>query len=111
MKSIINYFKELELATSAPGSSQAVKPPQKAVNTEEIVSSLKNKFTSADDFSLLSKRVAKMETTFSELTTKVDGIIIKLDQLGQKQKQAKYDQFTTKQSGGSKDSSKEGSKK
>jgi polycystin 2 len=80
-------------------SSVSMPPPQ--VNTEEVVSKMKDNFASVDDFDLLGKRVAKMESTFSELTTKVDGIITKLDQIGQKQKQAKYDQLTTKQTAAS----------
>ena len=80
-------------------SSVTGQPPQ--VNTEEVVNKMKDNFASVDDFDLLGKRVAKMESTFSELTTKVDGIITKLDQIGQKQKQAKYDQLTTKQTAAS----------
>ena len=72
---------------------------------------MNSKFTGVADFDLLAKRVAKMENTFSELTTKVDGIIIKLDQIGQKQKTAKYDQLTTKTTATSEKSSKKSQKK
>ena len=76
------------------------------IPSEEVLSKIKQNFASAADFDLLAKRVSKMENTFSELTTKVDGIIVKLDQIGQKQKTLKYDQLTTKSTGSEKRSKK-----
>ena len=96
--SYFGFLQDIEQTAPVTPSTHVAAP---TINTEEVVSKMKTNFTSHADFDLLAKRVAKMENTFSELTTKVDGIIIKLDQIGQKQKQVKYDQFTTKQTSAS----------
>lgn len=69
------------------------------ISAGEVLGQAKEIFADVDNFDLLRNRVAKMESAFADLTSKVDGIIVKLDQLGQRQKQARIDQHTAKTSG------------
>lgn len=60
-----------------------------SVAAGDIFGQARETFVDNENFDLLRNRVAKMESAFADLTLKVDGIIVKLDQLGQRQKQAR----------------------
>merc|ERR1712062_745296 len=63
------------------------------LNQDEMLQKLKKDFSSANDFELLAQRVSKMESYFTDLISRVDGIIVNIDMINQRKKQEKYDQI------------------
>ena len=72
-------------------SQKSANPPRVAAG--DIFGQARETFVDNENFDLLRNRVAKMESAFADLTLKVDGIIVKLDQLGQRQKQVFLKEF------------------
>jgi len=57
------------------------------LNGEELVKKLQNDFASAENYEYLVQRVTKVENYIGDITSKIDAIIINIDQLNVRKKQ------------------------